>query len=71
MTTKQQFKSDAFVLIHASAAAVQKVGAIDRTTMRQFDETCLTVSTTLAPTQIKTIREHANVSQSIFAKILS
>ncbi len=30
MTTKQKFKSDAFAAIHASAAASQKVGAIDQ-----------------------------------------
>ena len=71
MTTKQKFKSDAFAAIHASAAALQKVGAIDPTTMRQFDETCLTVPATLAPTQIKNIREHANVSQPVFARYLN
>ena len=39
MTTKQKFRSDAFAAIYASAAALQRVGAIDQTTMRQFDET--------------------------------
>ena len=51
MTTKKKFKSDAFAAIHASAAALQKVGAIDQTTMRQFDESCLVVPSTLAPTR--------------------
>jgi hypothetical protein len=50
--SEKKFKSDAFAAIHASAAALQRVGAIDQTTMRQFDETCLSVPTTLAPTQI-------------------
>ena len=54
---KQKFKSDAFASIHDSAAALQRVGAIDQTTMRQFDETGLVVPLTLAPTQIKNIRE--------------
>ena len=71
MTTKQKFKSDAFAAIHASAAALQKVGAIDQTTMRQFDETCLAVPKTLAPTQIKNIREQAHVSQPVFARYLN
>ena len=70
MTTKQKFKSDAFAAIHASAAALQRVGAIDQTTMRQFDETCLAVPTTLAPAQIKNIREQAHVSQPVFARYL-
>ena len=65
MTTKQKFKSDAFAAIHASAAASQKVGAIDQTTIRQFDETCLAVPTTLTPTQIKNMREQAHLSQPV------
>lgn len=71
MTTKQKFKRDAFAAIHASAAALQRVGAVDQTTMRQFDETCLSVPTTLAPTQIKSIREQAHVSQPAFARYLN
>jgi putative transcriptional regulator len=71
MTAKPKFKSDAFAAIHASAAALQKVGAIDQTTMRQFDETCLAELATLAPTQIKNIREQAHVSQPVFARYLN
>ena len=71
MTKKQKFKNDAFAAIHASATALQKVGAIDQTTMRQFDETCLAVPTALEPTQIKRIREQANVSQPVFARYLN
>jgi putative transcriptional regulator len=71
MTTKQKFKSDAFTAIHASATALQKVGAIDQTTMRKFDELCLAVPATLAPKQIKSIRERAHVSQPVFARYLN
>jgi len=39
--------------------------------MRQFDETCLTVPATLAPTQIKDIREQARVCQPVFARYLN
>ena len=68
MTTKMKFKSDAFAAIQTSSAALQKVGAVDQTTMRQFDETCLVVPATLAHTQIKNIREQAHVSQPVFAR---
>ena len=67
MTTKRKFKSDGFTAIHASAAALQKVGAIDQTTMRQFDESCLVMPAVLAPRQINTIREQAHLSQPVFA----
>lgn len=43
MSSKVQFKSGAFEAIHASAAALHKVGAIDKATMRSFNETCLSV----------------------------
>ncbi len=41
MTAKRRFKSDAFEAIHSSASALLEVGAIDKTTMREFDESCL------------------------------
>ena len=56
MTTKQKFKSDAFAAIRACATALQKVGAIEQTTTRQFDESCQAVPTALAPSEIKHIR---------------
>jgi putative transcriptional regulator len=62
MTTKQKFKSNVFAAIHASATALQKVGVIDQTTMRQFDESCLVVPATLGLKQIKSIRERTQVS---------
>ncbi|MEI7591202.1 MAG: transcriptional regulator, partial [Deltaproteobacteria bacterium] len=71
MTTKQRFKSDAFAAIHASATALQKVGAIDQTTMRKFDVSCLATPAVLAPKQIKNIRQRAHVSQPVFAKYLN
>ena len=71
MTTKQKFKSDALAAIHASVAALQKVGAIDQTTMRMFDVSCLATPATLAPKQIKGIRERAHVSQPVFARYLN
>jgi putative transcriptional regulator len=71
MTTKPKFKSDAFAAIHASATALQKVGAIDLTTMRQCDASCLATPVALEPMQIKKIRECARVSQPVFARYLN
>ena len=49
MTTKQKFKSDAFEAIHSSERAMFKVGAIGKTTLRQFDESCLSVPKEIDP----------------------
>ena len=71
MTTKAKFKSDAFEAIHASAAALLSVGTINKATMRQFDIACLSIPMALEPQQIKSIREHAHVSQPVFARYLN
>ncbi len=67
MATKRKYKSDAFEAIHTAAAALSQVGAIGKTTMREFDEAARTAPEALAPAQIKRIREQAKVSQAVFA----
>jgi putative transcriptional regulator len=71
MPTKRKFKSDAFEAIHQSAMALRQVGAIDKATMRQFDETCVSAPSAISPVQIKRIRESAHVSQPVFALYLN
>jgi putative transcriptional regulator len=71
MTAKRKFNSDAFEAIHSSASAMFKVGAIDKATMRDFDETCLTVTPSIAPAEIKQLRETNHVSQPVFARYLN
>ena len=71
MTTKRNFRSDAFEAIHASARALHKVGAMSKVTLREFDESCLAMPTEIKPKQIKTIREKNQVSQPIFARYLN
>ena len=70
MTTKRKYKDDAFEAIHSSASAMFKVGAIDKATMRRFDESCLAVEA-IEPKQIKRIRESQHVSQPVFARYLN
>ncbi len=71
MTTRPKFKSDAFEAIHSSARALSKVGAINKATLRDFDESCLSVPSEIAPQQIKQIRERNHVSQPVFAHYLN
>lgn len=51
--------------------ALRQVGAIDKATMRQFDETCVSAPSAISPVQIKRIRESAHVSQPVFALYLN
>lgn len=71
MTNRRKFKSDAFEAIHSSASAMFKVGAIDKATMHEFDEACLSVPAAMEPRRIKRIRESQHVSQPVFARYLN
>lgn len=71
MATKPKYKSEAFEAIHSSARALLKVGAIDKATMREFDESCLAMPPEIAPRKIKQIRESNHVSQPVFARYLN
>src|SRR5580700_2342128 len=71
MANKGRFKSDAFEAIHSSASALYRVGAIDKATMREFDESCLSVPAQMEPERIKRIRERQRVSQPVFARYLN
>ena len=44
---------------------------IDKATMREFEESCLTAPSVIAPEEIKRIREGAHVSQPVFARYLN
>ncbi|VVN20333.1 helix-turn-helix domain-containing protein [Pseudomonas fluorescens] len=68
----KKFKSEVFESIHESASALLAVGAISKSTMREFDESCLaTVPEAIPADQIKALRERNNVSQPVFARYLN
>ncbi len=69
--SKQTYKSDAFEAIHGSARALHRVGAIDKATMREFEETCLSPVPVFAPRDIRRLREANKVSQPVFARYLN
>lgn len=68
---KSKFRSDIDEAIHSSASALYKVGAIDKTTMQEFDAGCLATPVPLEPKQIKRLRERCRVSQPVFARYLN
>ncbi len=57
--------------IHETMKALHKVGAIDKQTMRRFDDACLTPVQPLTPRQIRALREREHVSQTVFANYLN
>lgn len=71
MTSKRKFKSEAFEAIHDAVAGMHRAGTVDKATMRDFDVTCLAAPPSIAPTQIKQLRESLKVSQPVFARYLN
>ena len=69
--TSKKFKSDILESVHASTVALLKVGAIDKQTMRQFDERCLVNVPTFSAQQVKRLRIANKISQPIFARYLN
>lgn len=67
----KQYRSDALAAIHETMEALHEVGAIDKQTMRDFDETCLTPVKTLSPEEIRALREREHLSQTVFARYLN
>jgi putative transcriptional regulator len=67
----KKYRSDAMAAIHETMTALHKVNAIDKLTMRRFDEACLTPIQPLSAKQIKALREREQVSQTVFANYLN
>ncbi len=58
-------------VVHETASDLFEVGIIDKQTMREFDELCLTPVRDLTSHEIRNLRERAHVSQSVFAQHLN
>ncbi|TCP77421.1 putative transcriptional regulator [Rhizobium sp. PP-CC-2G-626] len=65
------YKSDAMASIHEMMEGFYESGIIDKQTMRQFDEGCLTDVRPLTPEEIRSIREREKISQPVFARYLN
>jgi putative transcriptional regulator len=69
--TTKSYRSAALAAIHEAAEGLHKAGMIDSTTMREFDQDCLTPIIELSPAAIRKIRTGASISQSVFAAHLN
>lgn len=67
----KKYSSDAFAAIHETMEALREIGVVDKQTMREYDEACLTPVHVLAPEEIKAIRLRERISQPVFARYLN
>ncbi len=71
MTNNNQYRSEALGAIHETMEAAYSIGAIGKTTMREFDEACLEPVKTLTAEDIRSLREREMLSQPVFAHYLN
>ncbi len=67
----KKYRIEAFAAIHETMEGLHEVGAIDKQTMREFYQACLTPVQALAPEEIQQIRQSEHISQPVFARYLN
>jgi putative transcriptional regulator len=67
----KKYRSEAFAAVHETMEALREIDAIDKQTMREFDEACISPVHALAPEEIKAIRMREHISQPVFARYLN
>ena len=67
----KQYRSPVMAAIHETAEGLHAAGAMDKQTMRRFDEACLTPVRSLTASEIRALREREGASQAVFARYLN
>ena len=65
------YKSEDLASVHEIASELHECGLLDKKTMRDFDEGCLTPIESFTPQEIRALREREEVSQMVFARHLN
>jgi putative transcriptional regulator len=68
--TNAKYESRLMRTLHRAMQDMHAVGVVDDTTMREFDQACLTPVDHVGPGEIRAIRKRERVSQSVFARHL-
>jgi putative transcriptional regulator len=71
MAKNRTCKSEALAAIHEMVSDLYAAGMVDKQTMREFDEGCLTPVREFTPEEIQALREREQVSQAVFAHYLN
>src|SRR5882724_2901324 len=67
----KQYSSPLTASIHETAEGLHAAGVMDKRTMREFDDLCLTPVRSLKPTEIRSLRLREGASQAVFARYLN
>ena len=67
----KQYSSPVMASIHETAERLHSAGVMDKRTMREFDDLCLTPLRALKPREIRALRLREGASQAVFARYLN
>ena len=67
----KQYSSRLVASIHETAEGLHSAGVMDKRTMREFDDLCLTPVRPLKPKEIRALRLREGASQAVFARYLN
>jgi putative transcriptional regulator len=68
---KKQYRSSLMASIHETAEGLHVAGIMNKRTMREFDDMCLTPVQPLKPKEIRAVRLREGASQAVFARYLN
>jgi putative transcriptional regulator len=68
---KKQYRSPVMASIHVTAEGLHAVGVMEKRTLREFDELCLTPVRPFQPDEIRALRLREGASQAVFARYLN
>ena len=68
---KKQYRSPLMASVHETAEGLHATRVMDKRTMREFDELCLTPVRPLKPKEIRALRLREGASQAVFARYLN
>ncbi len=67
----KKYHSSAMASVHEMMSDLHEAGIINHTTMREFDEGCLTPIIKMKPGTIRNLRKRERASQAVFARYLN
>ena len=68
---RKQYRSPLTASVHETAEGLYDAGVIDKRTMREFDDLCLTPVLPLNSREIRALRLREGASQAVFARYLN
>ncbi len=71
MTKTAKYHNERLEVLHKTAAGLARLGALSKTTMREFDAFCLTKVEPMTAAEIAALREREGVSQAVLAHHLN